>query len=92
MVAAALQVGAVTATVGVTVKTSVFKLFVKLAIVPELPLVAPLAGNSVTAVDVVIPFRPPITVLEDASVVALIVTTPPPPPPPGPSLSLLVIN
>jgi len=69
-----------------------FKFIAIPTIEPTLPLVAPLAKNSVIAVELVLPFAPPRMVLTEASVIALTEITPPPPPPPGPSDSPLVIN
>ena len=57
---------------------------------PVAPLVAPLAVNSVTAVDKLMPLTPPLAI--GVPVPPLTEMTPPPPPPPGPSFSLPISN
>ncbi len=63
-----------------------------LIVEPTFPLVAPFAGNSLNAGELVVPFEPPKTDFDEPSTEATIEMTPPPPPPPGPSFSLFVIN
>src|SRR5690242_3194387 len=55
-------------------------------LLPSPPRVAPLGGNSVSALELVVPLLPPLAFLVMAPLE--IAMCPPPPPPPGPSASL----